>query len=128
MQAVREAHKDAREQEVNVLADRHSLAIGLQEEGTEASNAPCKLTINPPAAEVCARRLYHLYTSWITLFIPLPQIAMGVVLNYSSGRAIPHVRLQIRWGEDKNIPVELTGVVSPESFLLEHPQIITTGG
>lgn len=53
---------------------------------------------------------------------------MDIVLNYCPGRAIPHIRLQIKWGEDENISVKLTGVASPESFMLEYPQNTATTG
>ena len=38
---------------VNVMANRHSPAIGLKEEVKEASNSPHKVAINPPDGMVC---------------------------------------------------------------------------
>ena len=56
-----------------------------------------------------------------------PQIAKDVVLDYRPGRAIPHIRLTIRW-EEGDIPVKLTGVASPQSFMLERPKNTLTRG
>lgn len=66
--------------------------------------------------------IYTLYSSFLS------QIAMDFVLSYRPGRTIPHVRLQIRWGEDENVQMELTGVTLPKSFMLERPENMNTRG
>ena len=124
MQAVRDAHMNAPEQEINVTAHRYSRAIGLQEDNSS------QVTLNPSAAKVLhgkSMQLIHFMVHFTHL--PCPQIAMDTVLDYKPGRAIPHIRLQIRWGENENLQMKLTGVVSPSppSFSLEHPKMDTTG-
>ena len=113
---------------VNVMANRHSPVIGLKEEVKEASNSPHKVTINPPDGMVFACITICIYTSWIICTSSSPQIAMDAVLNYRPGRTTPLVRLKIRWEEDAIIPMKLTGVASPQSFMLEHPQNTPTRG
>lgn len=113
-----------------VKTNRHSPAIGLE----VPSNSPWEIIslVTPPKV---SEHTISVLGVWIIPFPALlcPQIDMDLVLQYYPGKLIPHVPLKMKWvGQGQpaegDIPVKLTGVHAPESFLLQCTPNKTTKG